>query len=69
MEAASCIVIEDSVLGVKAAGAAGMAVIGFAGGSHANQGLAERLAAAGAEPVIHSMARLPAAVEQSVGRR
>jgi HAD superfamily hydrolase (TIGR01509 family) len=43
----SCIVIEDSVLGVEAAGAAGMAAIGFAGASHANQGLAERLAAAG----------------------
>ena len=49
--------------------AAGMAAIGFAGASHANQGLAERLAAAGAEPVIHSMANLPAAVEQVVGRR
>ena len=68
LEAASCIVIEDSVLGVKAARAAGMAVIGFTGGSHANQDLAERLAAAGAEPVIHSMARLPAAVEQWVRR-
>jgi HAD superfamily hydrolase (TIGR01509 family) len=65
----SCIVIEDSVLGVEAAGAAGMAAIGFAGASHANPGLAERLAAAGAEPVIHSMANLPAAVEQVVGRR
>ena len=65
----SCIVIEDSVLGVEAAGAAGMAAIGFAGASHANQGLAERLAAAGAEPVIHSMANLPTAVEQVVGRR
>jgi HAD superfamily hydrolase (TIGR01509 family) len=65
----NCIVIEDSVLGVEAAGAAGMAAIGFAGASHANQGLAERLAAAGAEPVIHSMANLPAAVEQVVGRR
>jgi HAD superfamily hydrolase (TIGR01509 family) len=68
VEPASCIVIEDSVLGVKAARTAGMAVIGFAGGSHANQDLAERLAAAGAEPVIHSMARLPAAVEQWVRR-
>jgi HAD superfamily hydrolase (TIGR01509 family) len=65
----SCIVIEDSVLGVEAAGAAGMAAIGFAGASHANQGLAERLAAAGAEWVIDSMANLPAAVEQVVGRR
>ena len=65
----SCIVIEDSVLGVEAAGAAGMAAIGFAGASHSNRGLAERLVAAGAEPVIDSMANLPAAVEQVVGRR
>ena len=65
----SCIVIEDFVLGVEAAGAAGMAAIGFAGASHANRGLAERLVAAGAEPVIDSMANLPAAVEQVVGRR
>ena len=68
-EPSSCIVIEDSVLGVEAAGAAGMAAIGFAGASHANQDLAERLAAAGAEPVIHSMANLPTAVEQLVGQR
>ena len=68
-EPSSCIVIEDSVLGVEAAGAAGMAAIGFAGASHANQDLAERLAAAGAEPVIHSIANLPTAVEQLVGQR
>jgi HAD superfamily hydrolase (TIGR01509 family) len=68
-EASNCIVIEDSVLGVEAAGAAGMAAIGFAGASHANQDLAGRLAGAGAEPVIHSMANLPAAVEQLIGRR
>ena len=68
-EPSSCIVIEDSVLGVEAAGAAGMAAIGFAGAIHANQDLAERLAAAGAEPVIHSMANLPTAVEQLVGQR
>src|SRR6185503_4801219 len=43
-QASSCIVIEDSVLGVEAAGAAGMAAIGFAGASHANRELAKRLA-------------------------
>jgi HAD superfamily hydrolase (TIGR01509 family) len=65
----SCIVIEDSVLGIEAARAAGMAAIGFAGASHAGDGLARRLAAAGADTVICSMAELPMAVEELIGRR
>jgi HAD superfamily hydrolase (TIGR01509 family) len=64
-----CIVIEDSVLGIEAARAAGMAAIGFAGASHASDELARRLAAAGAETVIRSMAELPMAVEGLIGRR
>jgi HAD superfamily hydrolase (TIGR01509 family) len=59
-----CIVIEDSVLGIEAARAAGMTAIGFVGASHANDDLARCLAAAGASIVIHSMAELPAAVER-----
>jgi HAD superfamily hydrolase (TIGR01509 family) len=58
-----CIVIEDSVLGVTAARAAGMKAIGFAGGSHADARLGEKLAAAGADIVIQAMSELPAAVE------
>jgi beta-phosphoglucomutase-like phosphatase (HAD superfamily) len=65
----SCIVIEDSVLGIEAARAAGMAAIGFAGASHAGDELARRLAAAGAETVIRSMAELPMAVRGLIGRR
>src|SRR5262249_156632 len=57
----SCIVIEDSVLGIEAAQAAGMTAIGFAGASHATDELARRLAAAGADTVIRSMAELPMA--------
>jgi len=64
-----CIVIEDSVLGIEAARAAAMAAIGFAGASHASDELARRLAAAGAETVIRSMAELPMAVEGLIGRR
>lgn len=48
----SCLVIEDSVNGVLAGRAAGMAVWGFVGGGHANEALAERLAAAGAAEVL-----------------
>jgi HAD superfamily hydrolase (TIGR01509 family) len=65
----NCIVIEDSVLGIEAARAAGMSAIGFAGASHAGDELARRLAATGADTVIRSMAELPAAVERLVGRR
>jgi HAD superfamily hydrolase (TIGR01509 family) len=65
----SCIVIEDSVLGIEAAQAAGMAAIGFAGASHAGDELARRLAAAGAETVIRSMAELPMAVRGLIERR
>ena len=61
---ACTIVIEDSVLGIAAARAAGMASIGFAGGSHASEDLPAALAAAGADAVVTSMAALPAAIEQ-----
>ena len=49
-----CLVIEDSVHGVVAARAAGMAVIGFTGGGHADAALADRLRAAGATTVADS---------------
>ena len=47
-----CLVIEDSVNGVKAGRAAGMQVIGFTGGGHADPGLGARLEAAGAHAVV-----------------
>jgi HAD superfamily hydrolase (TIGR01509 family) len=56
------IVIEDSVPGVTGAAAAGMKVIGFAGGRHCGDGHAARLTAAGADTVISAMAHLPEAV-------
>lgn len=51
---ATCLVIEDSVNGVKAALAAGMTAFGFTGGGHADAGLGERLLAAGAAASFRS---------------
>jgi beta-phosphoglucomutase-like phosphatase (HAD superfamily) len=54
---AQTLVIEDSVNGLLAAKAAGMAAWGFTGGSHyAGRDMAPLLRAAGADRVFHSMA-------------
>lgn len=60
VEPNGCIVIEDSPAGVEAGVAAGMEVIGFAGGSHCRPGHAARLAERGAMHVIDDMAELMA---------
>ena len=49
---ARCLVIEDSENGVQAGIRAGMTVVGFTGGSHADQRLAERLTQSGAFQVF-----------------
>ena len=51
-----CLVIEDSVNGVRAGVAAGMTVFGFIGGGHANTELGTRLRNAGAVQVFKSHA-------------
>jgi HAD superfamily hydrolase (TIGR01509 family) len=56
----SCMVVEDSIVGVTAAVAAGMPVVGFCGGSHCAQDHAAQLAAAGCSRVFSHMADLAA---------
>ncbi len=57
---ASCTVVEDSVVGVAAAVAAGMPVVGFYGGSHCPEDHADQLIAAGCVQVFSHMTDLAA---------
>jgi HAD superfamily hydrolase (TIGR01509 family) len=56
---ARCLVIEDSIPGVQAGVAAGMRVLGFAGGSHCAPDHALRLRDAGAARTFADMTLLP----------
>ncbi len=57
-DAASCLVIEDSVAGVQAGKAAGLTVCGFTGAAHAYAGHAERLSAVGADHIISDIKQI-----------
>jgi HAD superfamily hydrolase (TIGR01509 family) len=58
----NCLVVEDSIPGVRAARSAGMRVFGFTGGSHCRSGHAERLTEAGAERILPDLRDLLAYV-------
>jgi HAD superfamily hydrolase (TIGR01509 family) len=57
-----CLVIEDSVPGIKAAAAAGMSAIGFIGGGHCRGGHAALLSASGAAMVVQAMSEMLPAI-------
>lgn len=60
----SCVVVEDSVVGVEAGIAAGIPVLGFAGGSHCGYYHHAKLVAAGAIRVISHMDELLLAIAE-----
>jgi len=62
VQAADCIVVEDSPAGVAAAAAAGMTALGFVGGSHAEAHLGEQLRLAGARTIVADLRHLKSAV-------
>ena len=63
----NCLVIEDSVNGIRAGVAAGMTVFGFIGGSHADKSLGARLIDAGATQVFHDHAEIAQTIAAAKG--
>ena len=61
---ARCLVIEDSIPGVRAGIAAGMTVFGFCGGAHCGPDHASALRAAGAATIFDNMTQLPDIIER-----
>ncbi len=64
-----CLVIEDSVAGVRAGCAAGMRVLGFVGGGHCASNTGGTLLTAGAIAVFERLNELPELLAMVIGRR
>ena len=62
-----CVVVEDSVNGIRAARAAGMRALGFLGGTHCGPGHGEALTRAGADRVCADASALAGALADEVG--
>jgi HAD superfamily hydrolase (TIGR01509 family) len=65
MAPSRCLVVEDSIPGVIAARAAGMAVLGFHGGSHCRPSTAAALRDAGAGATFDDMRQLPDLIDRT----
>ncbi len=64
-----CLVVEDSIAGVRAGVAAGMHTIGFAGGSHCSADHPARLRDAGAHDVARNMSTVTAIIDRIANGR
>ena len=62
VDPAHTVVVEDSVVGIKAAKAAGMTAIGFVGGLHHMPPSEETLVAAGADHIAETMDEVKARI-------
>jgi HAD superfamily hydrolase (TIGR01509 family) len=66
VDAARCLVVEDSIPGLTAARDAGMKTIAFVGGGHIPAGYAQVLRTMGITRIVERMEQLPALVEAAV---
>jgi beta-phosphoglucomutase-like phosphatase (HAD superfamily) len=61
-----CIVVEDSINGVRAAVSARMNVLGFIGASHCRPGLESKLRELGCSEIFSEMEKLPSLIERKM---